>query len=169
MADDAAGCLDELQLWVRQAREASGRQALAAAGAPLQAASSLPGIVASWATSRSVHERRLLLSLRALRNLCVGLQQAHDQAHQAALAATLARLCELEPPGVVTEAALQALGNSCVKHAGNQESTWCVDSSQPVAPSSRSDAHLSRAAFFPGVFKRVAALRGAPWRRVFAP
>jgi hypothetical protein len=123
---DGAGDLDELQLWVRQAREAAGRQALATAGVPLQAASLLPGIVASWETSRSVHERRLLLSLRALRNLCVGLPLAQDQAHQAGLAVTLARLCELAPSGVIVEAALQALGNSCVRHAGNQESTWCA-------------------------------------------
>ena len=64
--EDGAGDLDGLQLWVRQARETAGRQALADSGVALQVASSLPGIVASWETSRSVHERRLLLSLRAL-------------------------------------------------------------------------------------------------------
>ena len=125
--EDGAGDLDELQLWVRQARETAGRQALADAGVALQVASSLPGIVASWETSRSVHERRLLLSLCALRNLCVGLPLAQEQAHQAGLAVTLARLCELAPPGIVVEAALQALGNSCVRHDGNQESTWCAE------------------------------------------
>ena len=132
-ATDAAE-LATLQSWVRGARDSTERQALAARGVPGEVASTLPSLLTQWRLSRGASEqRRLLLSLRALRNLCVGQPDAQDQAHQAGAAAVLAQLCdsfldwhESEERADILEAALQALGNACVQHERNQQATWCV-------------------------------------------
>jgi hypothetical protein len=124
---------EQLLSWVRLARAADGRQSLTLAGVPRQIATTLPDVLASWTTTRAAtEERRLLLSLRAVRNLCVGHPEAQDQVDQAGLVAALAHVCDSfldcrdsSQRGLVLEAALQTLGNACVQHVKNQEATWC--------------------------------------------
>lgn len=160
--------LEQLQTWVRQARDADGRVLLAAEGVPRQVAALLSDVMATWVQTRSaVEERRLLLSLRVLRNLCVGLPEAQDQVDQAGLVATLALVCDSflnchdsDQRGLMLEAALQALGNACVQHVHNQEATWCEGSSPGVAFLVLTRQSATRSKFYPAVFKRVAALRG---------
>ena len=89
------------------------------------------------AGSSNVDTPALLLTLRALRNLCAGSESAQDEFCASCVALHLAALCrgllaeETRQRGELVTVALQALGNACVRHARNQQLAWCAREHAP--------------------------------------
>ncbi len=128
-----ADALSRLTLLVEQSRAAAGRQALANAGAPRELSEALPHAVTECLRLRSGFAvEQLSSTLKALRNLCAGVQQAQDQLadaagcqHLASLLQALACAPEVPSRGALLALALQTLGNACVQHPRNQDAAWC--------------------------------------------
>ena len=87
MGDSTAALL----LLVEQSRCAAARETFATAGKPRALALLLSGAAAECLAQRSdAAAERLLCLLRALRNLCAGVEAAKEQLHEAGTCAQLA-------------------------------------------------------------------------------
>lgn len=155
----------ELLGWVRESRDPAARVALSESGLPASLSASLFEALQAHTSASDGATRELILLLRALRNLCAGVTAAQDQVLAAGAAEPLAQLCRHQAQlgdsagrGELLEAALQALGNSCVQHERGQDAAWCA-----ALFRHRAAPHLCfhRRAFFPDTFALLARTRGA--------
>ncbi len=127
---------------LEQSRSPTGREELAAGGTPRELAEALPRCAAACLASRTGRAaERLLCLLRALRNVCAGVEAAKEQLHGAAcwphlaqLLCDLAREPDLPTRGLLLATALQALGNACVQQSCNQAAAWCAPVSTTRVP-----------------------------------
>ena len=126
----------ELLRWVRESRDPVARVSLSESGLPASLAASLFEALQAHTSASDGATRELILLLRALRNLCAGVTAAQDQVLAAGAAEPVAQLCRHQAElgdssgrGELLEAALQALGNSCVQHKRGQDAAWCAPSS----------------------------------------
>ncbi len=137
--DSEEAHLRALTAVLEQSRSPTGREELAAAGTPRELAQALPRYAAACLASRTGRAaEQLLCLLRALRNVCAGVEAAKEQLHGAAcwphlaqLLRDLAREPDLPTRGLLLATALQALGNACVQQSCNQAAAWCVPVSKP--------------------------------------
>ena len=133
MDGEQAALLASLNELFEQSRSADGRAALACAGLPRALALLVPSVLDACLRERSeAAVDQLLGLLRTLRNACAGAVDSKEQLHDARCAEHLAQLLcalarepALERRSLLLATALQVLGNSCVQHTRNQDSTWC--------------------------------------------